>query len=110
MTKRQIAGGLLVGLGAGLATGYYLPIMGKPKITIQGSTWTFSGFPPFVPLMSMGGGTGGIGSAPIDIGQTDANGKLVLTGVPQVPEGNTVLYVVYVATEPSIFATVVIKF
>lgn len=109
-TKIQVLGAVVAGFGAGFATGYYLPyISGGPKITVVGTTWTYSGFPANVPLMSVGGGTGGIGSAPINLGQTNANGTLVISGVPPVPAGNTVLYIAFVATEPSIYATTILK-
>ena len=98
------AAGVIVGYVAGAG------VIGKPKITISGNTWTYSGFPALVPLMGMGGGTGGIGSAPVNLGGTDAKGTLVLTGMPAVPAGNTVLYIAFVATDPAIYATSVVKF
>lgn len=103
-------GTLLIGMGTGLGIGYMAPNLFKPSISIaSGGVWTFSGFPANSALMSMGGGTSGIGSAPTSIGQTDANGKLVITGAPTIPAGNTVLYVVFVAANPEIFATTIVK-
>lgn len=113
MVDRRVLGGFAVGLGVGLGGSLLVLTGGKPQISITGTgastVWTFSGFPPNVPLMSMGGGTGGIGSAPTNIGQTDANGVLVMTGAPAIPAGNTVLYTVFVATNPTIYAVAVIQ-
>lgn len=66
--RLQILGSVVAGFGAGFAAGYYLPYASGPKITVVGTTWTYSGFPANVPLMTMGGGTGGIGSAPTNLG------------------------------------------
>lgn len=106
-----------VGLaGAGVAIGYFLPALFKPKITISPNpvaagtmvTFTYSGFRPNSSLMSMGGGTGGIGSAPYNIGATDQNGNLQIVGAaPELPSGSKVLYVAFDTADPSIFATAV---
>lgn len=114
MSGKEAATGA-IGAGIGLAIGYFLPmIIPKPKVAISpnpitpGQTirFTYTGFPPNASLMSMGGGTGGIGSAPYNIGAVDQNGNMTITGsAPNLPEGSVVLYVVFVATNPKIFAT-----
>ena len=106
----------ILGAGAGLAIGYFLPqIIPKPKITIspnpatpgENITFTFTGFPPNASLVSMGGGTNGIGSGLYNLGATDEQGNLVVTGpVPSnLTSGNVVLYVAFDAQNPAIFAT-----
>jgi len=106
----------VAGLGAGVAIGYLLPSMFGPKITIspnpaakgQAITFTYSGFPANTALMSMGGGTNGIGSAPINIGQTDQNGNLQINGTaPDLQSGTTILYVIFAAQNPNTYATTV---
>jgi hypothetical protein len=114
MSGRAIAAAI-IGVGAGLAAGYFLPmILPKPKVTItpnpvvagQSVTFTFTGFPPNTSLMSMGGGTNGIGSAPMNIGATDSTGKLVITGpAPQLSPGIVILYIVFAAANPTIYAS-----
>lgn len=95
---------VLVRGGAVSGGGAKVTISPNPARSGDVVTWSFSGFPPNVQLKSMGGGTGGIGSSPVVIGTTDANGNLVIQGGPDMPIGNTVLYAVFVATNPEIFA------
>ena len=115
MSVKAIAA-LVIGLGVGLAAGYFVPmILPKPKVTIspnpvtpgQNVTFTFTGFPPNVSLLSMGGGTNGIGSAQINIGAVDKNGNLTITGPAptNVIAGTVVLYIAFVATNPTINAS-----
>jgi hypothetical protein len=110
---KEVAAAILGAL-AGLGAGYVLPsILPKPKIAVvtvggQG-TFKMSGFPPNTALMSMGGGTNGIGSAPYNLGSTDQNGNLTVSGAePSLPSGTVVLYVVYCAQNPKTFATAII--
>jgi hypothetical protein len=117
MVNKAGAAAAAVGIaGAGVALGYFLPALFKPKITISPNpatagaivTFTYSGFRPNSSLMSMGGGTGGIGSAPLNIGGTDQNGNLKIIGAaPDLQSGTKVLYVVFDAANPEIFATAI---
>ena len=109
-----IAGIGLVGAGAALA--YFVPQFFKPKITISPNpatpntmvTFSYTGFPPNTALMSMGGGNNGIGSAPYNIGQTDQNGSITIIGAaPSLPSGTIILYAVFVAQNPTIYATAI---
>jgi hypothetical protein len=114
MSGKAIAAAI-IGIGVGLAAGYFIPmILPKPKVTItpnpvtpgQTVTFTITGFPPNTSLMSMGGGTGGIGSAPLNIGATDSTGKLVISGAaPNLSPGSIVLYVAFAAANPTIYAS-----
>jgi len=105
-------------LGAGAALSYFIPQYFKPKITISPNpvtpgimvTYKYSGFPPNTPLMSMGGGNNGIGSAPYDIGQTDQNGNLTIVGAaPTLLSGTVILYVAFAAGNPTIYATAIYR-
>jgi len=114
MSAKAIAAAI-IGIGAGLAAGYFIPmILPKPKVTInpnpivsvQNVTFTITGFPPNTSLLSMGGGTNGIGSAPLNIGATDGTGKLVISGpAPKLTPGSVVLYVAFAAANPTIYAS-----
>jgi len=110
----------IIGLvGSGIAIGYVASTAFKPKITISPNpvtggaivTFTYSGFPPNTALLSTGGGTNGIGSAPIDIGQTDQNGNMQIVGTAftNIPSGAKILYTVFAAGNPEIFATAIYK-
>lgn len=114
MSGKAIAAAI-IGVGIGLAAGYFIPmILPKPKVTItpnpvvsgQNVTFTMTGFPPNTSLMSMGGGTNGIGSAPMNIGATDSTGKLAMTGpAPRITPGTVVLFVAFAAGNPTIYAS-----
>ena len=115
MGKASTAAAAVIGAGAGLAIGYFLPqILPKPKVTIspnpitagQTVTFTFSGFPPNTGLVSFGYGTNAIGSAETTIGTTDSTGTLIISGAaPSIPSGTVILYVAMVAANPTIYAT-----
>ena len=115
MGNEVLAG--IVGAAGGAAAAYFLPSMFKPKITItpnpatagQLIIFSYTGFPPNTPLMGMGGGTRGIGSAPYNLGATDAAGNLQLQGPApsNLIAGDIILYVVFAADDPRIFATAI---